>query len=62
MIEYTDAFGRVTIIEALPSEYNKRLSLVIRKERQAIYESIELDIAKTLLEELRRSIRIIENV
>ena len=42
MIKFVDSFGRQTIIEILPSTYNNRASLIIRKERQTIYESLEV--------------------
>ena len=48
MIEFIDAFGRQSIIEVIPSYWNKRASIVIKKERQTIYESISLEDLKKL--------------
>lgn len=47
-------------MEILPSPNNKRLSVVIRKERLSIYESLTLDTAKEFLEELQFNIKILE--
>ncbi len=48
MMEFIDTFGRQTIIEVLPSYWNKRASIVFKKERQTIYESISLEDLKKL--------------
>lgn len=48
MIEFIDSFGRQTIIEVIPSYWNKRASIVFKKERQTIYESISLEDLKKL--------------
>lgn len=48
MIEYIDAFERPTILEVLPSPWNKRASLVIRKERTTVYESLDIHALKAL--------------
>lgn len=61
MINFEDAFGRNTMIEILPTPYNKRIGIVIRKERQTIYESMGLELAKKLAEELQTTIRMMED-
>lgn len=60
MIRYTDSFGRETIVEILPSHYNGRLSMVTRKERQTIYESWEIEVAKKFATELQQAIQAAE--
>lgn len=61
MIRYTDSFGRETIVEILPSHYNGRLSMVTRKERQTIYESWEIDVARKFADELMKAIQMVED-
>jgi len=61
MIKFTDPFERQTIIEVLPSPHNQRIGFVLRKERQSIYESWDLDTAKKLTEELKEIIQLLEN-
>lgn len=46
MIEFTDDFGRKTIIEVIA--YNKSARFVIRRERQVIFESLSLEQLKEL--------------
>lgn len=48
MIKFTDPFGRLTIVEVLPSSFNKRVGFQIRRERQSIAESFDLETAKAL--------------
>lgn len=60
MIKYQDPFGRETIIEVLPSTFNNRVSFVIRKERQSVYESWDVETAKTILTELQQAIKQVE--
>lgn len=60
MIRYTDSFGREPIVEILPSHYNGRLSMVTRKERQTIYESWEIEVAKKFATELQQAIQAAE--
>lgn len=55
MITYQDPFGRETIIEILPSTFNKCVSFVIRKERQTIYESWDMETANKILTELQQA-------
>lgn len=61
MIRYTDSFGRETIVEILPSHYNGRLSMVTRKERQTIYESWDMEVAKKFATELQQAIQMVED-
>ena len=56
MIEYIDCFGRKTIIDILPSTFNNRISFIVRKERQSVYESWDIETAKKILNELQQSI------
>lgn len=42
MIEYVDDFGRKTIIELISVAGHKSARLVIRRERQIVYESLNL--------------------
>ncbi len=60
MIEFTDPFGRITILETLISTHNKRVGFVIRKERQSLYESWDLKTVKALVDDLQTTIRILE--
>ncbi len=60
MIEFTDPFGRMTILEILISNHNKRVGFVIRKERQSFYESWDLKTVNALVDELQTTIRILE--
>lgn len=60
MIEFTDAFGRKTIIETLPTVYNRTVGLVVRRERVSTYESFDLRTARELVKELEASIKLVE--
>lgn len=62
MANYIDSFGRETLVEVLPSQYNKRIGFVTRKERQSLYESWDLETAKKIVEDLQIAIQIIEEV
>lgn len=61
MIEFIDPFGRQTLFEFTISAYNKRISFAMRKERQSIYESIELNTAKDMIRELQIAIQVLES-
>lgn len=61
MIEFIDSFGRKTIIEILPSYYNKRASIIFRKERQTLYESVSLEELKKLSAFIQAAIINLEN-
>lgn len=60
MAKYIDSFGRETLIEVLPSFYNKRIGFIIRKERQSIAESWDINTAKLVAEELMNVIQMME--
>lgn len=60
MAKYIDSFGRETLIEVLPSFYNKRIGFIIRKERQSIAESWDISTAKLVAEELMNVIQMME--
>jgi len=60
MTDYIDPFGRNTIVEVLPATYNNRISFVVRKERQSVYESWNLDVARCVLDDLQEAIKILE--
>lgn len=60
MAKYIDSFGRETLTETTPSFFNKRISFVIRKERQSIYESWDINTAKLIAEELMNVIQMME--
>lgn len=60
MIEFTDAFGRHTIFDFTVSPHKNRIGFVIRKERQSIAESIEVDVARQIVAELQEIINQIE--
>lgn len=62
MINYTDSFGRDVVLESLPSIHNKRIGFIIRRERQSLYESWDLETAKKVLEELEKTIQILESI
>ena len=52
MIEFVDPFGRPTIIEMTITLYNQRAGFVIRKERQSIYESWDLETLDAVIDQL----------
>lgn len=60
MAKYIDSFGRETLIEVLPSFYNKRIGFIIRKERQSIAESWDINTARLVAEELMNVIQMME--
>ncbi len=62
MIEFTDPFGRQTFFEFTIAPHNKRISFAMRKERQSIYESLELQKVKDMVAELTEIIKQVENV
>lgn len=57
MIEYTDPFGRHTILDISVTPYNKRIGLVIKKERQSIHESLDIQIVNQLINNLQKAIK-----
>lgn len=61
MIRYQDPFGRDTIVEVLPAKHNGRIIMAVRKERQTIYESYEIECAEKLVENLTRAINEVKN-
>ncbi len=56
MIEFIDAFGRQTLFDFTISPHKNRIGFVIRKERQSIAESIEVDVARQIVSELQEII------
>lgn len=61
MIKYRDSFERETIVDVVPSKHNKRIVFAVRKERQTLYESLELPAAKAFVEQLTIAINEVEN-
>lgn len=61
MIRFQDPFSRDTIVEVLPSKHNASVVMVVRKERQTIYESYEIECAEKLVENLTKAINEVKN-
>mgnify|MGYP001588593445 CR=1 FL=1 len=60
MTEYIDSFGRKTILEVMASTFNNKVCFIVRKERQAVYEALEIEAARELMLNLQQAIQIIE--
>lgn len=62
MIKFTDPFGRLTLVEVLPSSFNKRIGFQIRRERQSIAESFDLETARAIRDRMNEVIAEIEKL
>ena len=60
MIDFVDAFGRQTFFDFTVSPHKNRIGFVIRKERQSIAESLDVNVAKKIIDELQFIIKQIE--
>jgi hypothetical protein len=60
MIEFIDPFGRNTIFEFSIAPIKNRIGFVIRKERQSVYESLDINVAKLIMLELQFIIKQME--
>lgn len=62
MTEYTDPFGRLTIIELPVAEHSHTIHLMIKKDRQAIVECWSLATALSIREGLNLAIKKLEEL
>lgn len=58
MIETIDAFNRMTLYEVITA--NGRVGFITRRERQVLYESFDIDIAKAIVNKLQEAINKLE--
>jgi len=56
MTRYIDPFGRETFIEISNCVWNNRISFVLRKERQSVAESIDIETAESIINDLKRAV------
>lgn len=56
MTRYVDAFGRETFIEISTYVWTDRIGFVIKKERQSVAESIDINTAQSIVCDLQEAI------
>jgi hypothetical protein len=57
MIKFIDPFGRETIFDISITPYNKRIGFVIKKERQSIHESLDVQTVQALINNLQEAVK-----